>query len=184
MRANGAASMALMTTHIAAGCAAFSWIITEWLKHGKPTTLGAASGAVAGLVAITPAAGFVDPVAAAIIGLVAGVICCLAIGLKTKFGYDDALDVVAVHGVGGFWGSLATGIFAVEAVGGKNGLLYGNPEQLWIQFISNIAVIAFSLIVSWILLKIVSVTTGLRVSEDEEVQGLDLSQHSEVGYII
>jgi len=184
LAANGAASMALMTTHLAAGCAAFSWIITEWLKHGKPTTLGAASGAVAGLVAITPGAGFVDPMGAAIIGLVAGVICCLAIGLKTKFKYDDALDVVAVHGVGGFWGSLATGIFAIEAVGGKNGLLYGNPEQLWIQFISNVAVIAFSLIVSFILLKIVSVTTGLRVKEEDEVQGLDLSQHSEVGYII
>ncbi|TYT74094.1 ammonium transporter [Desulfobotulus mexicanus] len=186
LAADGIAVNALMTTQVAAGSAAFSWMLYEWKVHGKPTALGAASGAVAGLVAITPAAGFVSPMAAIAIGLVAGVICCMAIRLKARFGYDDALDVVAIHGVGGLWGALATGLFASLAINpdGANGLFYGNPGQLGIQLIDSLAVIAFSLIGSLIILKLIDRFIGLRVSEEEEIQGLDLSQHSEVGYTL
>jgi ammonium transporter, Amt family len=178
------ATMAFMTTQIASGTAAVFWVATEWILRGKPTALGAASGAVAGLVAITPAAGFVGPVSAVIIGLIAGILCYLALTLKDKFGYDDALDVVAIHGVGGFWGALATGLFATTAVNpdGANGLLFGNPNQFVIQFAGVFAVIVFSITVTAIIVKIIDMTIGLRVSDEEEVQGLDLSQHSEVGY--
>jgi Amt family ammonium transporter len=186
LAADGIAANAFMTTQIAAGAAAFSWLIYEWKSHGKPTALGAASGAVAGLVAITPAAGFVSPMSALIIGLVAGVLCCVAIRMKSRFGYDDALDVVAIHGVGGLWGALATGLFASLAINpdGANGLFYGNPAQLGIQLIDALAVIAFSLVGSLIILKLIDRFIGLRVSPEEELQGLDLSQHSEVGYTL
>jgi ammonium transporter, Amt family len=158
--------------------------VAEWIYHGKPTTLGAASGALAGLVAITPAAGFVGPVPAVIIGVVAGIICCFAMMLKTRFGYDDALDVVAVHGVGGIWGALATGLFATTAINpaGFDGLFYGNPKQVLIQAAGILAAVAFSMVVTAVILKIVDNITGLRVTDEEEVQGLDLTQHSEVGY--
>lgn len=186
LAADGIAANALFTTQVAAGAAAFSWLVWEWLSHGKPTALGAASGGVAGLVAITPGAGFVGPMAAVIIGLVAGLLCCAAISLKTRLGYDDALDVVAVHGVGGLWGALATGLFASTAInpGGADGLFFGNPAQLGIQLVDALAVIAFSLIGTLVVLKLIDLTIGLRVSQEEEVQGLDLSQHSEVGYIL
>ena len=136
--ANGLAAHAFMTTNTAAAAAALGWMFTEWSSRGKPTVLGAASGAVAGLVAITPAAGFVTPMASIVIGAVAGVICYSACNLKSKLGYDDSLDVVGVHGVGGTWGALATGIFATKLVNeaGGDGLLYGNPKQLWIQFVA------------------------------------------------
>jgi Amt family ammonium transporter len=177
------AVLALMTTQIATGAGALSWIIAEWKIQGKPTTLGAASGALAGLVAITPGAGFVTPVSALIMGLVAGVICYLAVIAKSKIGYDDSLDVVGVHGVGGIWGALATGIFASSAVNSAGkGLLDGNPHQLLVQATGAGATIVYSVIVTYILLKIIDATIGLRVSSDDETQGLDLTQHSEVGY--
>lgn len=180
------ATMAFMTTHLGAGAAALSWLVAEWKCHGNPTALGAASGAVAGLVAITPAAGFVGPVSAIAIGLAAGLLCYFALNLKTRFGYDDALDVVAVHGVGGLWGALATGLFASVAVNpdGASGLFFGNASQFNIQVVGAGAVIVFSLVVSAAILKVVDMTIGLRVSTEEEVQGLDLSQHSEVGYML
>ncbi len=186
LAADGIATVALFGTQVAAGAAAFSWMMTEWKMDGRPTALGAASGAVAGLVAITPAAGFVGPVAAVIIGLIGGVLCCLGLKLKTRYGYDDALDVVAVHGIGGLWGALATGLFASTRInpGGADGLFYGNPEQLWIQLVGAVVVIAFSLVVSTILFKLTDKLVGLRVSEEEEIQGLDISQHSEVGYTL
>jgi len=177
------AVLALFTTQVATGAGALTWVLAEWKVQGKPTTLGAASGALAGLVAITPGAGFVTPVSAIIMGAVAGVICYLAVLAKSKIGYDDSLDVVGVHGVGGVWGALATGIFASSAVNpAGNGLLNGNPHQLVVQAIGAGATIAYSVIVTFILLKIIDVTIGLRVSSDDETQGLDLTQHSEVGY--
>ncbi len=178
------ATLAFFTTQLAAGAAALSWVAAEWTVQGKPTTLGVASGAVAGLVAITPAAGFVTPMAAIGIGLAAGVVCYGAVLLKSRLGYDDALDVVAVHGVGGLWGALATGLFATTTVnpGGADGLFYGNPGQFVIQAVGAGAAIVYSVILSWIILKVIDKTVGLRVSADEEVQGLDLTQHSEIGY--
>jgi len=153
---------------------------------GKPTVLGTASGAVAGLVAITPAAGFVTPVAAIIIGLAAGVVCFMAVRMKPRFGYDDALDVVGVHMVGGILGALATGLFASVAVNaaGANGLFYGNPRQLLIQAIGVVVTVAFSFVGSSILLKLTDALVGIRVTQDDEVLGLDLSQHNEAAYAV
>lgn len=178
------AALAFMNTQVATGAASVSWIVAEWIIKGKPTTLGAASGAVAGLVAITPAAGFVSPMSATVIGLVAGVICYLAILMKEKFGYDDALDVVGVHGVGGLWGALATGLFAQKAYNpaGADGLLFGNPGLFVTQAIGAFAAIVYSIILTAIILKVIDLIVGLRVSPDEELQGLDISQHSEMGY--
>ena len=159
-------------------------MFTEWATHGKPTALGAASGAVAGLVSITPAAGFVGPIAALIIGAVGGFLCFTACNMKSKFGYDDSLDVVGVHGVGGTWGALATGLFASKAVNaaGNDGLLFGNPAQLLIQFVSVIATIVFAVVGTMIILTVLKTVMGLRVSEEEERMGLDLSQHNERAY--
>jgi ammonium transporter, Amt family len=181
LASNGIAVLAFFTTQVATGTAALSWILTERIVRGKPTTLGAASGAVAGLVAITPAAGFVGSTAAIIIGFVAGVVCCLAICIKERFGYDDALDVVAVHGVGGFWGALATGLFA--SVGGT-GLIFGNPHQFVVQLVAALSAISYSAVVTTIILLALKHTIGLRVTEEEELQGLDLSLHDETGYSI
>ena len=182
LAANGAAANAFVTTHVATAAAAIGWLVMEKWHSGKPTTLGVASGAVAGLVAITPAAGFVGPMSAIIIGLGGGVFCYGGVLLKGRLGYDDALDVVGVHGIGGSWGALATGLFASEAVGGVNGLFFGNPEQLWIQFVSVVATWAFCFTASFILFKVVDATLGLRVSEEDEVRGLDVSLHNETGY--
>jgi Amt family ammonium transporter len=184
LSANGVAVNAFFTTQVATGAALLSWLIAEWMVQGKPTTLGAASGAIAGLVAITPGAGFVGPISAVIIGLVAGSLCYFAILAKSRLGYDDALDVVGVHGVGGLWGALATGLFATTAVNaaGKNGLFFGNPQLLGIQALDAFTTIAYSVVVTFIILKVVDLVIGLRVSEEEEVQGLDLTQHSEIGY--
>ncbi|OGQ85541.1 MAG: ammonia channel protein [Deltaproteobacteria bacterium RIFOXYD12_FULL_56_24] len=184
LSANGVAVNAFFTTQVATGAALLSWLIAEWLVQGKPTTLGAASGAIAGLVAITPGAGFVGSTSAVLIGLVAGALCYFAVLAKSRLGYDDALDVVGVHGVGGLWGALATGLFATTAVNaaGKNGLFFGNPQLLGIQAMDALTTIAYSVVVTFIILKIVDLVIGLRVSEEEEVQGLDLSQHSEIGY--
>ncbi|NLI82373.1 MAG: ammonium transporter [Deltaproteobacteria bacterium] len=178
------ATSAFVATHVAAGAAAFSWMIVEWAHRGKPTALGAVSGAVAGLVAITPASGFVGPLSSLIIGLIGGAVCYAAVSLKPKFGYDDSLDVVGVHAVGGTAGAILTGFFASTAVNaaGGNGLFFGNPGQVGIQALSVLAAWAYSFVVTWIILKVLDATLGLRVSEEEESDGLDLSQHGEVGY--
>jgi Amt family ammonium transporter len=182
--ANGLAGHAFTTTNTAAAAAALGWMFTEWSSRGKPTVLGAASGAVAGLVAITPAAGFVTPMASIVVGAVAGVICYSACNLKTKLGYDDSLDVVGVHGVGGTWGALATGIFATKTVNeaGADGLLYGNPKQLLYQAIAVVVTIVLGFVMTSIILKVLDGLMGLRVSEEDEQAGLDLSQHSETAY--
>jgi Amt family ammonium transporter len=178
------ATSAFVVTQFSAASAALSWMIAEWACRGNPTVLGAASGAVAGLATITPASGFVGPMSAIIIGLVAGVLCYYAINLKNKFRYDDSLDVVGVHGVGSTWGVLATGLFATKAINsaGNNGLLFGNPSLIGIQALSIGSVWVYSFVVTWIILKVLDRTMGLRVSEEHEITGLDTSQHGEAGY--
>ena len=184
LAANGIAANAFFTTQVAAGAALLSWLVAEWLVQGKPTTLGAASGAIAGLVAITPGAGFVGPGSAVIIGLAAGALCYFAVLAKSRIGYDDALDVVGVHGVGGLWGALATGLFASTNVNpnGKDGLFFGNPQLFGVQAMDAFITIAYSVLATWLILKAIDALVGLRVGPEEEVQGLDLSQHSEIGY--
>lgn len=178
------ATSAFVVTHISTASAALSWMMAEWIHRGNPTVLGAASGAVAGLVAITPASGFVGPMSAILIGLVAGVLCYSAINLKMKLRYDDSLDVVGVHGVGGTWGALATGLFASKAINpaGNDGLFFGNPSLLGIQALTVLVAWIYSFVVTLVLLKILDRTMGLRVSEEHEINGLDLSQHGESGY--
>lgn len=184
LAADGLAGNAFVTTHVAAGTAMLAWVFAEWKLHGKPTTLGAASGAVAGLVAITPAAGFVGIMPAVIIGLGAGVFCYYGVSLKSRFGYDDSLDVVGIHGIGGIWGALATGLFASTAINpaGADGLFFGNPAQLWIQFVSVVATCVFAFVVSYALLKIVNAIVPIRITEEEEEAGLDVAVHSESAY--
>jgi len=184
--ANKLATNAFVVTHLATAAATLAWMLAEWSSRGKPTVLGAASGAVAGLVAITPASGFVGPMPAIAIGAGAGVFCYSACILKTRLGYDDSLDVVGVHGVGGTWGALATGLFASKAVNpdGADGLFFGNPGQLGIQAIAVLATWVFAFVGTFILLKIVDAIMGLRVSTDEEQVGIDLSQHDENAYAL
>jgi len=184
LEANGLAVSAFTATNTGAAAAALGWMFTEWMSRGKPTVLGAASGAVAGLVAITPASGYVGPISSLIIGAMAGALCYTACNLKGKLGYDDSLDVVGVHGVGGTWGALATGLFASKAIneGGDNGLFFGNPGQVWIQIVAILATYVLAIVVTAIILKVVDALVGLRVSEEDEVAGLDLSQHSETAY--
>jgi len=178
--ADGAAANAFVTTQVAAGVAATTWVIVEWLASGKPTTLGVASGAVAGLVAITPAAGFVGPLAAIAIGVAAGAICYWALRLKFRFNFDDSLDVVAVHLVGGIIGSLLVGVLADVDIGGVE----GSVEQLGRQAASVIIAIGYSFVVSYVLLRIIKATIGIRVSEEDERQGLDLALHDEQAYVL
>lgn len=183
--ASGAlATSAFVVTHVATAAAALSWMFVEWIHRGKPTALGAASGAVAGLVAITPASGFVGVMPSLIIGLVAGIICYLAVNIKTLLGYDDSLDTVGVHGIGGTWGAIATGLFASKAINplGNDGLFFGNPSLLGTQLVSIVAAWVYSFVVTFIILKIIDATMGLRVSEDDEDTGLDLSEHGERSY--
>lgn len=184
LSSGGLATSAFVVTHTATAAAVLSWICMDWIFRGKPTVLGAASGAVAGLVAITPASGFVGPISSIFIGIGAGVICSTACNVKTKLGYDDSLDVVGVHGIGGTWGALATGLFAEKAINaaGNNGLFFGNPRQLWIQLIAVAATWIFAFFGTLIILFILKAIMGLRVSEEEEVMGLDLSQHDEKSY--
>lgn len=185
--ASGAlATSAFVVTHISTAAAALSWMVSEWLYSKKPTVLGAASGAVAGLVAITPASGFVGPLSAIVIGLAGGTICYFAVNLKSKLGYDDSLDAVGVHGIGGMWGALATGIFASKAINsaGANGLIYGNYSLLGAQIASVLAASAYAFVMTFIILKALDKTIGLRVSEEEESDGLDLSIHGESGYTL
>jgi Amt family ammonium transporter len=176
---DGTAIIAFVNTNTATGAALLGWLFTEWISRGNPTALGAATGAVAGLVAITPAAGFVSPLGSIVIGLVAGFLCYQACNLKHRFGYDDALDVVGVHGVGGTWGALATGVLAVEAIGGTA----GSAGQLFEQGVGVLATYAFAGIGTFAILTLVKAVTGLRVDEEEESSGLDLSEHSETAYI-
>lgn len=183
--ASGAlATSAFVATHIAAASAALSWVMVEWSQRGKPTVLGAASGCVAGLVAITPASGFVGPLPALLIGLGAGALCYYGVNIKNKFGFDDSLDAVGVHGVGGTFGALATGLFASKAINpaGADGLFFGNPSLLGIQLLSVAAAIVFAFGMTWIILKVLDATMGLRVNPEQEIEGLDLSQHGESGY--
>jgi Amt family ammonium transporter len=186
LSASEGASMAFVVTHMATAAAAISWAVAEWILRGKPTTLGVASGAVAGLVAITPASGFVGPVSSVILGAVAGVLCYLAVLAKNSLGYDDALDVVGVHGVGGIWGAIATGLFASKAINaaGNDGLFFGNPGQLWIQIVAILATIVYSLVVTLIILYVVKAIVGLKVTEEDEVVGCDTSEHGETAYNI
>ncbi len=183
--ASGAlATSAFTATNTAAATAALAWMVTEWIYRGKPSALGAATGAVAGLVAITPASGFVGPISSIWIGIGAGVLCYTAVMLKPLFGYDDALDAVGVHGIGGSWGALATGLFASKAVNsaGADGLFFGNPAQLGIQAMAVLVTMVFVFVGTLIILAIVDAIMGLRVNEEEERSGLDLSQHDEKAY--
>jgi Amt family ammonium transporter len=182
--ANGTAVGAFVATHTAAATAALVWMAVEWMHRGKPTVLGAASGAVAGLATVTPGAGYVGPLSAMVIGAAAGCLCYFAIVCKGKFGYDDSLDVVGIHGVGGVLGILATGLFASKAVNaaGADGLLFGNPGQFGVQVVTVLSVGIFSFIGTYIILKLVDGAVGLRVSQEEEAMGLDLSQHNERAY--
>ena len=182
LASNDNAALALVNTHLAAGTAAFAWAVSEWLKQGKPTALGVASGLVAGLVVITPAAGFVGPMSAVIMGLLAGPICYGAVVLKGKLGYDDALDAFGIHGVGGALGAILTGVFAAAVWGGTDGLVAGNSDLFVENLIGVVAAALYSFIVTFVLLKVIDVTIGLRVSGDEESEGLDTNLHGEEGY--
>lgn len=176
------AGQALLTTHLASACGILGWLCLEWKRTGKPTSLGAVSGALAGLVAITPGAGFVGLLPAMLIGFIGGLVCYGGVLLKIRLGYDDALDVVGIHGLGGTWGALATGLFASAAINGVDGLFYGNPAQLWIQLVSIIATWAYVYIASRVILVLVDRLLGLRVTPDAEFAGLDLNEHNERGY--
>ena len=182
LAANGIAALALVNTHLCAGTAAFAWAIAEWLKQGKPTALGVASGLVAGLVVITPAAGFVSPTASVVMGLAAGIVCYGAVLAKNKFGYDDALDAFGIHGVGGALGAILTGALASAAWGGTDGLLHGNSVLFIENIIGVVAAAIYSFVVTFVILKAIDVTIGLRVSDDEESEGLDTNLHGEEGY--
>jgi Amt family ammonium transporter len=184
LAANGLAGAAFINTNTATAVAALSWMFVEWMHSGKPTVLGLASGAVGGLVAITPAAGFVNISGAIIIGIAAGVIPFFAVAkLKPMFGYDDTLDAFGIHGIGGTIGALLTGVFADPAINeaGK-GLLYGNPGQLWTQFIAVAVTLVYSGVMTFIIFMIIKATVGLRVGAEEETIGLDESEHGERAY--
>jgi Amt family ammonium transporter len=185
--ANGLAASAFLATNLGAAAGACGWAVMESMKSRKATTLGVASGAVAGLVAITPASGYVGPMGAIAIGLLGGVICSWAVSLKFRFGYDDSLDVVGVHMVGGMVGALATGIFSTVAINefGADGLIAGGGlTLLGKQFVAVGVTLAFSFVVTMIVAKLVDMTIGLRITEEEEITGLDLTQHSEAGYAL
>jgi Amt family ammonium transporter len=187
LAANGLAVNAFVVTNTAAAAAGLSWAIIEWIRNGKPTIFGAASGAVAGLVAITPAAGFVSVIPAIIIGLLVSVFCFTAVSIiKPKFGYDDSLDAFGVHCIGGMWGALATGLFASKAVNpaGADGLFLGNPKQFLVQMLAVGVTLVYSLVVSAIIYKLVDVFIGVRVDDKQEAMGLDLTQHHERAYTV
>jgi len=179
LSSGGSAALAFTTTQTAAAAGALAWMLIEWLHAGKPSALGAASGIVAGLVVITPAAGFVAPGWALLMGLSAGLICYCGVMMKHRLGYDDSLDAFGVHGVGGAWGAIATGIFASV---GATGLIGGNLHQLWVQLIGVAAAGAYAVVVTLVLLLVLGKTMGLRVEKDDERMGLDQSAHSETGY--
>ena len=189
LAADGLAASAFVVTHFSAAAGAVAWSVVEWVYRGKPSVLGAASGAVAGLVCITPASGFVQPLPAMIMGAAAGVVCFIACAaVKTRFGYDDSLDAFGVHGIGGTLGAILTGIFATRAVAPDyaDGLLYSVSEGgplLVGQIVAVVVTAVFSIVVTLVLLKVIDATIGLRVSQEDEMRGLDLSEHGEEGYI-
>lgn len=189
LASDGLTSSAFAATHFSAASGAITWALIEWLLRGKPSVLGAASGAVAGLVCITPAAGFVGPMAALIMGVCGGAVCYVACtSVKSKFRYDDSLDAFGVHGVGGTLGAILTGVFATRAcwsIDGENtlGLIEGSSRIFVGQIVATAVTWGFAIVVTFILLKILDLTMGLRASQEQEVQGLDLSQHGEEGYI-
>ncbi len=185
LASGGLATVALVNTHIAAATATLVWMFIEWIKYGKPTVFGAATGCIAGLATITPAAGFVEPAGAILIGGLAGIVCFIGLRAKDTFGYDDSLDAFGVHGVGGILGTLSVGLLATTAINpsGANGLFYGQSHQMIVQVIGAVVASLYSLVVSVIILKVIDWTIGLRVKEPEEVQGLDITQHGEEGYI-
>jgi ammonium transporter, Amt family len=182
--AGAVATTAFVTTNIAAGSGLLGWIIIELIFKGKPTAVGAITGGVAGLVAITPACGFVTPVGAIVIGLGVAALCYWTVNQRVKWGLDDSLDAFSVHGVGGIFGALMTGVLASKAVNdaGNNGLLYGNASLLWIQFVGVVATAAFAAAVTFVLLKTIDLTMGIRSSDEQQHEGLDLVEHGEKGY--
>jgi Amt family ammonium transporter len=186
LSAGGLSVMAFVATHAAAVAATMTWVVIEWIHRGKPTMFGAATGAIAGLATITPASGFVSPVSALVIGLLAGAVCYVSLNIKGKLGYDDSLDAFGVHGVGGILGTLAAGFLAEKMINpsGADGLFFGNAHQVIIQGLGVFAAIAYSFIITLVLLKLIDLAVGLRVSDEEEVLGLDLSQHEENGYTL
>ncbi|MDD5254790.1 MAG: ammonium transporter [Candidatus Omnitrophica bacterium] len=187
LAANGIAVNAFVTTNTAAAAAGLSWALLEWMRNGKPTIFGVASGAVAGLVAITPAAGFVGVISAIIIGLLVSVFCFISVTvIKPRFGYDDSLDAFGVHCVGGIWGALATGLFASKAVNaaGADGLFLGNPRQFLVQLAAVGITVAYTAAATFVIYKIVDMVIGIRVSDKEELMGLDLTQHHERAYTV
>jgi Amt family ammonium transporter len=183
LAANGIAVNAFVVTNAAGAIAALTWAFLDWKFNKAPTMLGTISGAVAGLAAVTPAAGYVDFTGAIVIGIVASILCFIAVGyIKHIFCYDDSLDAFGVHGISGIWGTLATGLFAVKAIGGADGLFYGNPHQLWVQFIATAATTGYAFVVTLIIYKLVDIFVGVRVAEKDEAMGLDLTQHNERAY--
>jgi Amt family ammonium transporter len=186
LSSGGLAALALVNTHIAAAMGALSWATVEWIRHGKPSSLGVASGLVAGLVVVTPAAGFISPASAILLGLLAGAVCFGGVLLKGKFGYDDTLDAFGVHGVGGTLGAILTGVFASKAMNpaGNDGLLAGNGQLFVEQLIGVGVTAAYSVIMTFILLKVLDKTMGLRVAKDEEQEGLDVVLHGEEGAVV
>jgi Amt family ammonium transporter len=186
LSAGGLAALAILDTHVAAAAGGAAWLFVEWAQRGKPTALGVASGIVAGLVGITPAAGFVSPWAATVIGLLAGAVCYFAVISKERLGYDDSLDAFGVHGVGGLLGALLTGVFAEKALneGGRDGVIAGNAAQVVPQIVGVVAVGLYAAIVTFALLKLVDKLIGLRVVESDEREGLDATEHGESGYTL
>jgi Amt family ammonium transporter len=187
LEAGGLAANAFVTTNTAAAAAGLTWALLEWQQHGAPTILGIVTGVVAGLVAITPACGFVSPLSAIPIGILVSVFCFIAVTkLKQKLGYDDSLDVFGVHGIGGMWGTLATGLFAEKVINeaGADGLLFGNVKLFLIQGLYMLACVAYAVVVTWILFKFIDALMGMRVDKKDELVGLDLTQHSEAAYTV
>lgn len=184
LAADGLAISAFLSTHVATATAAFTWALLDWTINKKPTVIGICTGAVAGLVAITPAAGFVGVFGAVVIGVIVAVVCYFMVSVvKHKLGYDDSLDAFGVHGIGGIIGALLTGFLATPAIQSSySGLFYGNPKQLWIQMIATVTTIVFSGVMTFILFKIVDKTVGIRATQKEEIAGLDISQHNEMAY--
>jgi ammonium transporter, Amt family len=187
LAANGLAANAFVTTNTATAAAGLTWAIIEWRKHGAPTLLGTVTGAVAGMVAITPACGFVSPLNAIFIGIIVSVFCFFAITrIKARFGYDDALDVFGVHGVGGIWGTIATGLFAEKAINaaGADGLFFGGPHLFFVQVLLVIVAVTYAVAVTWVLFKLIDALVGMRVERKDELIGLDLTQHNESAYTV
>jgi len=184
---NGIAVSAFIATNTAAAAAGLSWAFLEWIRNGKPTVFGIVTGSIAGLATITPASGFVTPISAIIIGIAASIVCFIAVAVtKPRFGYDDSLDAFGVHGVGGILGTLLTGVLASKVINpaGSNGLFYGNPKQLLIQLVGVVVAVSYTFLATFVIYKLVDIFFRMRVSEKDELVGLDLTQHRERAYTI